>query len=322
MGDSHSRSTSSLSSELLCQETEPHLDEEDLDEDTLINLSDYTVSNSEEEEECIKLLLDREINVGFQTHNCSHIVIDNWIKCARLNAIAWILKTRSSLGFRFQTGYLAMTYFDRFLSRRAIDSDKWWAMQLLSMACLSLAAKMEEYRVPSPSEFQLEEYNFDSKVIQRMELLVLNTLEWRMSSVTPFAFIHYFIRTLGNHHSPPPRNVVSRTVHLILAIMRDVNLMDHRPSVIAGAATLVALNRKLTKQAFENTVNAFSPSEIEDMSSCYNQMQELDMKKVTIEPKFKISSHLSPIRSREIDVFENSLVSSAIRTQKKKVYIP
>ncbi|KAI8005365.1 Cyclin-D5-3 [Camellia lanceoleosa] len=314
MEDSHSRSTSSLSSELLCQEAEPHLD-------ILINLSDYTVSDSEEEEECIKLLLDREINVGFQTHNCSHIVIDNWIKCARLDAIAWILKTRSSLGFRFQTGYLAVTYFDRFLSRRAIDSDKWWAMQLLSVACLSLAAKMEEYRVPSPSEFQLEEYNFESKVIQRMELLVLNTLEWRMSSVTPFAFIHYFIRTLGNHHSPP-RNVVSRTIHLILAIMRDVNLMDHRPSVIAGAATLVALNRKLTRQAFENTINAFSPSEIEDMSSCYNQMQELDMEKVTIVPKFKISSHLSPIRSREIDVFENSLVSSAIRTQQKKAYIP
>ncbi|KAL7235116.1 hypothetical protein ACSBR1_018579 [Camellia fascicularis] len=77
---------------------------------------------------------------------------------------------------------------------------------------------MEEYRVPSPSEFQLE-CNFESKVIQRMELLVLNALEWRMSSVTHFAFIHYFIKTLGNHHSPP-RNVVSRTVHLILAIMR------------------------------------------------------------------------------------------------------
>ncbi|GMQ11099.1 hypothetical protein CsSME_00053865 [Camellia sinensis var. sinensis] len=109
-------------------------------------------------------------------------------------------------------------HFDRFLSRRAIDSDKWWAMQLLSVACLSLAAKMEEYRVPSPSEFQLE-CDFESKVIQRMELLILNTLKWRMSSVAPFAFIHYFIRTLGNHQSPP-RNVVSRTVHLILAIMR------------------------------------------------------------------------------------------------------
>ncbi|KAI8018371.1 Cyclin-D4-1 [Camellia lanceoleosa] len=91
-------------------------------------------------------------------------------------------------------------------------------MQLLSVACLSLATKMEEYRVPSLSEFQLE-CNFESKVIQRMEHLVLNALEWRMSSVTPFAVIHYFIKTLGNHHSPP-RNVVSRTVKLILAIMR------------------------------------------------------------------------------------------------------
>lgn len=65
-------------------------------------------------------------------------------------------------------------------------------MKLAAVACLSLAAKMEELRVPALSEFRLEEYQFRSDIIQRMELLILNTLEWRMSSVTPFAYLSYF----------------------------------------------------------------------------------------------------------------------------------
>lgn len=77
---------------------------------------------------------------------------------------------------------------------------------------------MEECQAPALSEFAVEEYNFESKVIQRMELLVLNTLEWRMGSITPFAFIHYFIAKFCNQ-SPPP-NVASRTVQLTMAIMR------------------------------------------------------------------------------------------------------
>ena len=99
-----------------------------------------------------------------------------------------------------------------------LQSEKTWAIRLLSVACLSLAVKMEECRAPALSEFAVEEYNFESKVIQRMELLVLNTLEWRMNSITPFAFFHYFIAKFCNQ-SPPP-NVVSRTVQLTMAIMR------------------------------------------------------------------------------------------------------
>lgn len=147
-----------------------------------------------------------------------------------------------------------MTYFDRFLSRRSIDAsstlvkekilfvfvfvffshlivfllvnysctfvqnEQLWAIKLLSVACLSLAAKMEELNIPALSEFQLEDYNFESKVIQRMELLVLNTLEWRMASTTPFAFLHHFIIKLCKES--PPTKTVSSTVGIILATMR------------------------------------------------------------------------------------------------------
>lgn len=69
-----------------------------------------------------------------------------------------------------------------------------WAIRLLSVACLSLAAKMEECRVPALSEFyHIDEYNFHGNVIQIIQLIVLHTLEWKMNVVTPFAYLCYFI---------------------------------------------------------------------------------------------------------------------------------
>lgn len=101
------------------------------------------------------------------------------------------------------------------------QSEKCWAIRLLSLACLSLAAKMEECRVPALAEFRVEEFNFGSKVIQRMELLVLNTLEWKMNSVTPFAYVHYFTTKLSRTLTPP-KNTMSKAVQLILAMMRGI----------------------------------------------------------------------------------------------------
>lgn len=47
--------------------------------------------------------------------------------------------------------------------------------------------------------FQVEgaKYVFETKAIQRMELLVLSTLEWKMHPVTPISFLDHIIRRLG-----------------------------------------------------------------------------------------------------------------------------
>ncbi|KAF5955511.1 hypothetical protein HYC85_008367 [Camellia sinensis] len=329
-----SLSTPSLSSQLLlCQESETCLDQQQLDDETtFIDLttnysvvSDTRQEKEDDDDEYVQMLLHRELSVGLQWRQSKSepsnlAAIDSWIECSRLDAITWILKTRALFGFRFQTAYLSVIYFDRFLSKRFIDNKKDWAIRLLSLACLSLAAKMEECRAPAVSEYRdIEDYNLESKVIQRMELLVLNTLEWRLSSVTPFDYINYFITKFCKDQSPP-RNIISRIGHLILAMMRDAKLMAHRPSVIAGAAALVALDGKLARQALELKINALSPSrflEIEDVFSCYNRMQELEMGKITIPKCIKSADQSPGLR----DAFENSSVTSALSTKRKRLTI-
>ncbi|BBG94123.1 hypothetical protein Prudu_002331, partial [Prunus dulcis] len=117
---------------------------------------------------------------------------------ARADSVAWILKVQSYYGFHPLTAYLSVNYLDRFLysagcrikSRQANG----WPMQLLSVACLSLAAKMEEPLVPSLLDLQVEgtQFIFEPRTIRRMELLVLGVLDWRLRSITPFSFVAFF----------------------------------------------------------------------------------------------------------------------------------
>nr|DAD21332.1 TPA_asm: hypothetical protein HUJ06_022795 [Nelumbo nucifera] len=293
-------------SNLLCQENEGCLDGE-VYEDVFLNLNNYPYS--ETEEEYIEMLVERENSFGSKCHESTNdysMMNESWLKCARLDAIQWIFKTRAYFGFRFQTAYLSVTYFDQFLSRRTIDRGKSWAIQLLSVACLSLAAKLEECKVPALSEFRVEECNFESKIIQRMELLVLNTLEWRMGSITPFAYFHYFINKFCEEYRP--KHLVSRAVELVLAIIKEMNLMDHRPSAIAAAAVLAAMDQRLTRKTIEfkmSSVSSCGSLENEHVFSCYNLMQDLEMGKLRI-PRLVISLDISSIYTTSTDVVEDS----------------
>lgn len=88
-----------------------------------------------------------------------------------------------------------------------VQWNKRWKFQLLSVACFSLAVKMEEPEVPLLLDLQVSEprFVFEPKSIQRMELWVMKKLNWRLRSITPFDFLHYFIFKLPhsssfNHH--------------------------------------------------------------------------------------------------------------------------
>lgn len=101
---------------------------------------------------------------------------------------------------------------------------KSWIVRLLSTACLSLAAKMEELSAPMLSEYQSEDCGFDSNTIQRMELLILSTLEWRMSSVTPFAYLGHFRSKL--QIDDESSEFQSKCIEFIFAIVDGMNSLQ------------------------------------------------------------------------------------------------
>ncbi|KAG1366905.1 cyclin-D5-2 [Cocos nucifera] len=235
-------------SNLVCQEDGSTLllgdDDEEEKSDMVTVYNNGTIFSETEEDDYIDMLVSKE-SACFESRAYDDSSED-WLTCARSDAVGWILKTKACFGFCSKTAYMAVTYFDRFLMHRRIDDDrKIWAVQLLSVACLSLAAKMEECKVPALSEFGLEEYDFKSSVIQRMEFLVLKTLEWRLNSVTPFAYLSYFASKIQEHKW---NDLMEKAIGFIFAAAsRVMNLVDYRPSVVAAAAILAAFDERLTQ---------------------------------------------------------------------------
>ncbi|XP_058115472.1 cyclin-D1-1 isoform X2 [Magnolia sinica] len=118
-----------------------------------------------------------------------------------------------------------------------------WPLQLLCVASLSLAAKMEETLVPSFLDLQIQgaRFIFEPRTIRRMELLVLSALDWRLRSITPFSFIDFFAYKLDSTRASR-RFLVSRATQFILATIQEIDFLDYGPSVVAAVAVLCAAN--------------------------------------------------------------------------------
>ncbi|KAG1334623.1 Cyclin-D4-1 [Cocos nucifera] len=229
-------------------------------------------------EECIALLVEKELE---------HIPAEDYAKrllsrdldiSVRRDAIDWIGK-----------------------------EGKAWMAQLLSVACLSLAAKMDENEVPLSLDLQVGEaqYAFEARTIQRMELLVLSTLKWRMQAVTPFSFIDYFLQKFNDGNSPT-NALVLRSVELILNTVRGTGFLGFRPSEIAAAVALSAL-REIQIVEIENNLTHCIHVDKERVLRCYEEIQAMTL--VGMESSKSAGPKVSTIPHSLIGVLDVAFLS-------------
>ncbi|KAL1557944.1 cyclin [Salvia divinorum] len=159
---------------------------------------------------------------------------------ARTQAVEFVLAISSHHGFSASAAVLAVNFVDRFLS--SFDGDERpWLLQLAAVACLSLAAKVEETHVPLLVDLQVEDakYLFEAKTIMRMELLILSSLDWRMNPVTPLSFIDHFVRRLGFEKGFAIRlQFLTCCENTIISFISDSRWVGYSAGVVASATML------------------------------------------------------------------------------------
>lgn len=110
---------------------------------------------------------------------------------------------------------------------------------------------MEEIEAPVLLDLQVgANLVFEPRTIQRMELLVLSTLGWRMSAVTPISYTNYFVNRL-DLAVRFKRLLMSRVNELILLSTLESRFLRFSPSSVAAAAMLCAFQEILPLQAAE-----------------------------------------------------------------------
>ncbi|KAK6151191.1 hypothetical protein DH2020_016123 [Rehmannia glutinosa] len=202
---------------------------------------------------------------------------DGSLKMVRNEAIKWMMKVIGYYGFNALTAVLAVNYYDRFITSLCFQKEKPWMSQLAAVACLSIAAKVEETHVPLLLDLQVEEskYLFEAKTIQRMEVLVLSTLEWKMNPVTPMSFFDHIARRFGlikNLHW----EFLRRCESIILSIITDCRLVDYLPSVIAAATMMYVIREIESCDALEyqNQLMSVLRTSKEKIDECHKLILE------------------------------------------------
>ncbi|XP_051179458.1 cyclin-D5-2 [Lolium perenne] len=275
---------------LMCQEDGADLGDSFTSNDggDLLLMYSGTYESENDEEEYMDHLVSKESSLCSSPESslsCSSadesspsMASADWFQCARRSTVKWILETRGHFGFCHRTAYVAIGYFDRFSRRRCVDRSVMpWAARLLAIACVSLAAKMDEYQAPALSEFSADgDYEFCCDSIRRMELLVLSTLDWRMGAVTPFDYLPCLSSRLRRGGGGGGGGLVAaKAAALIFSAAEVASVLDYRPSTVAVAAVLAATHGVLTKEALESRMSNLSPScllDKEDAYPCYTMM--------------------------------------------------
>ncbi|XP_057488226.1 putative cyclin-D6-1 [Actinidia eriantha] len=200
--------------------------------------------------------------------------------------------------------YLAVNYLDRFLSNQGIPLAKPWVVKLLAISCVSLALKMRETKC-SVSDIQEQNnggFIFDTRTIQRMEVLILGTLQWRMRSITPFSFIDFFISLFTFKDPPLIQALKARASEIIFKAQNDVNLLEFRPSIIAASASLSASHELFPLQfpCFRKSISSCSYVNEDELFRCCKVIQEtaMDGYESVLEA---VSSSNTPVHVLDLD---------------------
>lgn len=118
-------------------------------------LSDHDLFWESEE---IPTLLSKEKKQARSSYGCEES--DGSSSATRSEAVGWMVKVVARCGFAAVTAVLAVNYYDRFVASACFQREKPWMSQLAAVACLSIAAKVEEIEVPALLDLQVPFFHF------------------------------------------------------------------------------------------------------------------------------------------------------------------
>ncbi|XP_076956150.1 cyclin-D3-3-like [Bidens hawaiensis] len=258
-------------------------DEQDFDfgpSDQILNGDKDSNFTTHWEEDELDSLLTKEKN-----DNINNNSVVGLMGGLRKVSVDWMNRVGAHYGFVALTSVLAVNYFDRFLMSSSFQKDKPWMNQLVAVACLSLASKVEEIQAPLLLDLQMEgtKFVFESKTIMKMELLVLSFLEWKMNPVTPIAFFDYIMRRLNlmTHHLH--YEFLRRCERILLSVINDSRFLGFLPSVMAAAIMCIVSKEIEPDNALDyrnQLTNLLNITE-ENLDKCSNFIMDVSNNNVT-----------------------------------------
>ena len=192
------------------------------------NSLSFNVSNLSDLKETFTNLKDDEAS----PINPSEYIIS--IEGARSSMVNWLLFLCGKLNFSDQTLFRGVSIFDQYISKMTMDEASELDQQylnLITIACLSLATKLEEINcnyISFLNEKVLNSPNskiFTNKDLTNMEFKILKTLNYNTMYSTPIDFIDIYLEifsnVLGSNYTMINPLIISDIKNLSINLMKN-----------------------------------------------------------------------------------------------------
>ena len=153
---------------------------------------------------------------------------------ARTNMVNWLSFLCGKLNFSDQTLFRSVSIFDQYISKMTMDEASELDQQylnLITIACLSLATKLEEINcnyISFLNEKVLNSPNsqiFTNKDLTNMEFKILKTLNYNTMYSTPLDFIEIYLEifenVLGSNNAMINPLIISDIKNLTINLMKN-----------------------------------------------------------------------------------------------------
>eukprot|EP00039_Didymoeca_costata_P031254 m.33922 g.33922 ORF g.33922 m.33922 type:complete len:331 (+) comp8626_c0_seq2:312-1304(+) len=168
----------------------------------------------------------------------------------RAEFVDWIHDVAEKFQLRYTSASSAVAYFDLVMDYYK-DSINFFELQVLGMACLMVAAKMEEQEpdIPLlPHVIRTAGLKCTVEQLNAAELLVLKAWNWNVCVVTPNHFVDLYARESAMDDIVSGRSqaiehidkISEYAIEAARIACKDISLLQFRPSVVATATVVCA----------------------------------------------------------------------------------
>jgi len=186
---------------------------------------------------------------------------------ARSYMVGWLSFLCSKLNFSDQTLFRSVSIFDEYISKLTINDSlkiNQQYLNLITIACLSLASKLEEINcnyISFLNEKVLNSPNskiFTNNDLTNMEFQILKTLQYNTMFSTPLDFIEIYLdifkNVLGSNNSMINNQIISDikifSINLVKNNIKNVMYLSNSSSHVAYLCFIQALNQVSMMNSF------------------------------------------------------------------------
>ena len=185
------------------------------------------------------------------------------IEGARANMVDWLSFLCSKLNFSEQTLFRSVSIFDEYISKLTIDNASQINQQylnLITIACLSLATKLEEVNCNYISFLNEKVLNtpdakiFTNNDLTNMEFQILKLLQYNTMFSTPLDFLEIYLDIFTKTFGINDSHIISQIKILAINIMKNninnVMYLSNSSSHFAYLYFINALNQVSMMNSF------------------------------------------------------------------------